>query len=67
MYCRFCGKEIPEDSRFCKYCGKELAYNPDNKTPANDTSKLDKKNDPKYKKMKNDYSKGALWLLLQLQ
>lgn len=64
MYCRFCGKEIPEDSRFCKYCGKELAYNPDNKTPANDTSKLDKKNDPKYKKMKNDYSKGALSCLI---
>lgn len=23
IYCRYCGKEIEEDSRFCKYCGKE--------------------------------------------
>ena len=23
MYCRFCGKELSDDSRFCPYCGKE--------------------------------------------
>ena len=23
MYCRICGKEIPEDSRFCSFCGAE--------------------------------------------
>lgn len=22
MFCRYCGKEIPEDSRFCQHCGK---------------------------------------------
>lgn len=22
MYCKYCGKEIADDSRFCKYCGK---------------------------------------------
>ena len=24
MYCRFCGKQIENDSRYCKYCGKKL-------------------------------------------
>lgn len=24
MYCKYCGKEISEDSRFCNYCGKAL-------------------------------------------
>ena len=22
MYCKYCGKEIADDSTFCKYCGK---------------------------------------------
>ena len=62
MYCRFCGKEIAEDSKFCAYCGKELAYNPDNKET--EQIKPDRKNDPKYKKMKSSYSKGALACLI---
>ena len=24
MYCRICGKEIPDDSRFCPHCGREV-------------------------------------------
>lgn len=24
MYCKYCGKEIEEDSYFCKYCGKNI-------------------------------------------
>ena len=24
MFCRYCGKEIEEDSCFCKYCGKNI-------------------------------------------
>ena len=24
MYCKFCGKEIDNDSTFCKHCGKAL-------------------------------------------
>ena len=62
MYCRYCGKQIPDDAIFCSYCGKDLRYNPDNQ-PVWQT-KADRKNDPKYKKMKNDYSKGALACLI---
>ncbi|WP_448374694.1 zinc ribbon domain-containing protein [Fervidobacterium sp.] len=25
MYCRNCGKPIPNDSKFCPYCGHELS------------------------------------------
>lgn len=25
MFCRFCGKDLPEDSLFCQYCGKTLS------------------------------------------
>ncbi len=24
MYCKFCGKQIDDNSRFCKFCGKKL-------------------------------------------
>ncbi|MBN1449517.1 MAG: zinc-ribbon domain-containing protein [Anaerolineales bacterium] len=24
MFCKYCGKEIPDDSMFCKHCGKQL-------------------------------------------
>lgn len=24
MFCRFCGKQLPDDSVFCSYCGKQL-------------------------------------------
>lgn len=24
MYCKYCGKQIDDDSTFCKYCGKSL-------------------------------------------
>ena len=24
MYCKYCGKEIANDSKFCRYCGAEL-------------------------------------------
>lgn len=23
VYCRYCGKKIPTDSKFCQYCGKQ--------------------------------------------
>jgi len=24
MFCKYCGKEIPENSEFCRYCGKRI-------------------------------------------
>ena len=27
MYCKFCGKELDENSKFCNYCGKQLESN----------------------------------------
>jgi hypothetical protein len=24
LYCRYCGKVVPEDSVFCQYCGRRL-------------------------------------------
>ena len=27
MYCRNCGKEIPDDSHVCLYCGTEVIFN----------------------------------------
>ncbi|MBO4667103.1 MAG: CPBP family intramembrane metalloprotease, partial [Bacilli bacterium] len=62
MYCRFCGKEIPDDAKFCSICGKELAYKPEEETTQE--VKEEKKEDPKFKKFKSDYSKGALACIL---
>lgn len=28
MYCRYCGKQLPEGSAFCTYCGKQLQEKP---------------------------------------
>jgi hypothetical protein len=25
MFCRYCGKQVPEESAFCQHCGKQLA------------------------------------------
>ena len=25
MYCRYCGKELPNDSKFCVYCGQGVS------------------------------------------
>lgn len=32
MYCKNCGKEIEQDSKFCRYCGKNITE--DNFTPS---------------------------------
>ena len=40
MYCKFCGKELEENSKFCNYCGKQLESKADPNTVknTNDTS-----------------------------
>ena len=40
MYCKFCGKELEENSKFCNYCGKQLENKTDTNTVknTNDTS-----------------------------
>lgn len=34
MYCRYCGKEIPENSNFCPNCGKKQSENGPNGKPS---------------------------------
>ena len=57
MYCRFCGKEIPDDAKFCSYCGKSLEFNPEMRA---DEVKKEEKVDENLKAFKKDYSRGAL-------
>lgn len=26
MYCKYCGKQIDDDSKFCKYCGERFSF-----------------------------------------
>ena len=33
MYCKNCGEQIPDDSKFCKYCGYSLKEDNSNKEP----------------------------------
>ena len=40
MYCRFCGKQIPDQAKFCPECGADLAPAPSaapGKSPAEDS------------------------------
>lgn len=30
MYCKYCGKEIPNESKYCSYCGSNLYLNIEN-------------------------------------
>lgn len=61
MYCRFCGKQIPDDAKFCSYCGKKLEYDPDGVVKA---AKEKNQEDENYKVFKKSYSKGALPALI---
>ncbi len=36
MYCRYCGKQIPVDSKYCQYCGEQLN---NDATPSSSSSK----------------------------
>ena len=35
MYCRYCGKLIPDDSQYCEFCGKQINVSLDEKSSAN--------------------------------
>lgn len=36
MFCKYCGKELPDNSRFCRFCGNKLLKNqPDEDLPKN--------------------------------
>lgn len=44
MFCKYCGKEIAEDSVFCSYCGKNLQTDSANvASPTHTPSKADRK------------------------
>lgn len=41
MFCKYCGKEIDEDSKFCRYCGGELqSVSTETLSPENKDSKV---------------------------
>lgn len=62
MFCRFCGKEIKDDSIFCPYCGKKLEYN--DSEVIEEPKKEEKVVDEDLKKFKKDYSLGTLPALI---
>lgn len=62
MYCKYCGKEISDDSRFCQYCGKSLTSDA---TTTSQEEKVDtKKVDPKVKKFKSSFSRAGFAALI---
>ena len=34
MFCRQCGKPLPDNTNFCPHCGTQCSNSPENKTPA---------------------------------
>ena len=49
MYCKYCGKEIADDSKYCMYCGKDVAKEKQDsiQPPSNMVAKEDEENYPK--------------------
>ena len=43
MFCKKCGKEIPDDSLFCNYCGFKLIINTDKQITSNKIQEVGKK------------------------
>ncbi|MCD8506690.1 DUF805 domain-containing protein [Candidatus Woesebacteria bacterium] len=41
MYCKHCGKKIPENSKFCRFCGKDLNVSK-SKTKSSETTGQEK-------------------------
>ena len=63
MFCRFCGKEIENDSHYCRYCGKDVLVKQKPVEPKVEKAVEPIKTKPQEEK-KEKSSKKALWLLL---
>ncbi len=66
MYCKHCGKEIADDSKFCQYCGG-------NQETVNSTSKVDSEKSAETKNeskvieiptIKTNFSEKTKWIIL---
>lgn len=66
MYCKHCGKEIADDSKFCQHCGG-------NQETVNSTSKVDSEKSAETKKeskvieiptIKTNFSEKTKWIIL---
>ena len=42
MFCKYCGKEISNDSKFCRYCGKALEQNSQQETEIKNIKEIEK-------------------------
>lgn len=54
MYCKYCGKEIPESSKFCRYCEKSL--------PSEDKPEASKINDEIINKQHKEVEYAGFWI-----
>lgn len=64
MYCKYCGKQIDNDSVFCYNCGKEQSKSVDDSTPTNKIKELIKvKIKPKPNKYDESYKRDyhSVW------
>lgn len=69
MYCKYCGKQIDDDSRFCNHCGKPLVETTSTPGPikvdvkADINAKLAPSVDTSwFKKLSNKQKKLFIWL-----
>lgn len=57
MFCRYCGKELEDDSRFCSKCGKQLVE--DNNVVASTSNNSNSKKEEKFEDTIESYRKRA--------
>lgn len=61
MYCKHCGKTIPENSKFCRYCGKNLASSSGEAVAEYD---IEETQAPTEKSLKTKRNKWMGWVLV---
>jgi hypothetical protein len=65
MYCKHCGKEIADDSKFCQHCGGEQVAQSSNKEMAESKSETPKEGKViEIPTIKTNFSEKTKWLLL---